>query len=78
VVSDHDPRLTRALAGQAWARTFTAGDPDSLAAVLREAIDTPPPRPDSDVAAALGLLTPEQALAAFTDLHRGLPERSRR
>lgn len=73
VISDHDPQLCRALAGQPWLRSFTAGDPSSLASVLDAALAMPPIRPGPEAIGLLGLLTPDQALRAYTELHRGLP-----
>jgi hypothetical protein len=72
VMSDHDPQLCARLGSAPWLRTFTAGDPASLARVLDAAIAAPPDRPDSDAPGLLGLSTPHHALQAFTDLHRSL------
>jgi glycosyltransferase involved in cell wall biosynthesis len=55
ICSDHDPDLLRRLAGSNWVRTFVAGDPVNLAAVLAEAAIRPPARPDRGAARAMGL-----------------------
>jgi hypothetical protein len=55
ICSDHDPDLLRRLAGSNWARTFAAGDPADLAAVLGDAAVRPPARPDRGAARAMGL-----------------------
>lgn len=68
IVSDHDPALTAALAGQPWARTFPTGDPYALAAVLDQLHTTAPARPDATAAAVLGLAGAATALADYLHL----------
>jgi hypothetical protein len=65
VVSDHDDELTCKLEGQPWARVFRRGDPDSLAQALDAASAEPMPPPPPDAPARLGMIEPEQMLAAF-------------
>lgn len=66
LVSDHDPDLTATLAGQGWARIFPAGDPDALAAVLRDLVRAPLPRPDTLSAVRLCLPTAAEQTAFLT------------
>ena len=72
LISDHDPALTGQLRAQPWARIFRTGDSSDLAAALRSVADTPLPRPQPGDAARLGLATPAQAAAQFTQMHASL------
>ncbi|MER7578015.1 hypothetical protein [Streptomyces sp. NPDC126514] len=60
IVSDHDPVLTRRLHGQPWALTFTAGDPDNLAAALHAVIRQPPKPPGPEAPGLVGMRTAEE------------------
>ncbi|MGW1617058.1 hypothetical protein ACWCQZ_48455 [Streptomyces sp. NPDC002285] len=68
IVSDHDPALTKALAGQDWVRAFPAGDSAALADVLRDLAWTPLPRPAAGAAADLGVPTAADQTTFLTDL----------
>ncbi|MFF0294362.1 hypothetical protein ACFYST_23660 [Kitasatospora sp. NPDC004614] len=72
LASDHDPQLTRTLAGCGWARLFTAGDPDDLLHALNTAHLNAPRRPGPDDASALGLPTAQQQTAYLTDTYTRL------
>ncbi|QDO05014.1 glycosyltransferase family 4 protein [Streptomyces sp. S1D4-23] len=68
IVSDHDPALTQALAGQDWARLFPTGGGAALADVLRDLAWSPLPRPAADAAADLGVPTAAEQTAVLTEL----------
>jgi hypothetical protein len=68
IVSDHDPELTRALAGQDWARIVPAGGAAALADALRDLAWSPLPRPAARAAADLGVPTPLEQTAFLTEL----------
>jgi len=68
IVSDHDPELTKALAGQDWARIVPAGGAVALADVLRDLAWSPLPRPAACVAADLGVPTAAEQTAFLTEL----------
>lgn len=68
VASDNNPKLTQALAGVDWARTFPTGDPGALAAVLDEVAEHPLARPSPKVASSLGMITGVTALEHFNSL----------
>ncbi|MGA5424948.1 hypothetical protein [Streptomyces lavendulocolor] len=60
IVSDHDPALVGRLHGRPWALTFTAGDPDGLAAALHAVIRQPPKPPGSEAPGLVGMWTAEE------------------
>ncbi|MFD7055560.1 hypothetical protein ACFWBS_41075 [Streptomyces mirabilis] len=66
IVSDHDPALTKALAGQDWARLFPTSNDAALADILRDLAWSPLPRPAVDAAAKLGVPTAAEQTAFFT------------
>ncbi|WP_432197678.1 hypothetical protein [Streptomyces sp. bgisy027] len=68
IVSDHDPALTRALAGHDWVRLFPTGDGAALADVLRDLAWFPLPRPAESAAADLGVPTAAGQAAFLTEL----------
>ncbi|MGW0844243.1 hypothetical protein ACWD26_29715 [Streptomyces sp. NPDC002787] len=68
IVSDHDPHLTKALAGQDWARLFPPGDGAALADLLRDLAWSPLPRPAPYTAPALGVPTSAEQTAFLTEL----------
>jgi glycosyltransferase involved in cell wall biosynthesis len=68
IVSDHDPALTRALAGHDWVRIFPTGDGTALADVLRDLAWFPLPRPAESAAADLGVPTAAGQAAFLTEL----------
>lgn len=60
IVSDHDPALTSRLHGRPWALTFTAGDPDGLAAALHAVIRQPLKSPGPEAPGLVGMLTADE------------------
>lgn len=68
IVSDHDPALTKALAGHDWARLFPTGDGTALADVLRDLAWSPLPPPAESAAAGLGVPTAAEQTAFLTEL----------
>lgn len=68
IVSDHDPVLTRGLAGHDWTRTFPPGDDAALATVLRNLTWAPLPRPAAATAADLGVPTAAEQTSFLTSL----------
>lgn len=69
IVSDHDPHLTKALAGQDWVRLFPPGDGAALADLLRDLAWAPLPRPT----AALNMPTAAEQTAFLTELKEPQP-----
>ncbi|WP_105973505.1 glycosyltransferase family protein [Streptomyces geranii] len=68
IVSDHDPALTKALAGHDWVRLVPAGDSRALSDVLRDLTRSPLPRPAESTAAGLGVPTAAGQAAFLTEL----------
>ncbi|WP_309049159.1 hypothetical protein [Streptomyces sp.] len=68
ICSDHDPQLTKALAGHEWVRLFPVGDSAALADVLRDLAWCPLPRPAACAAADLGVPTAAGQTAFLTNL----------
>ncbi|RPK91364.1 MULTISPECIES: glycosyltransferase [Streptomyces] len=60
IVSDHDPALTSRLHGRPWALTFTAGDPDGLAAALHALIRQPLKSPGPEAPGLVGMWTADE------------------
>ncbi|MFC8520437.1 hypothetical protein, partial [Streptomyces sp. NPDC057257] len=73
IVSDHDPHLTKTLAGQDWVRLFPPGDGAALADLLRDLAWTPLPRPAPHTAAELGVPTAAEQIAFLTELKEPQP-----
>jgi glycosyltransferase involved in cell wall biosynthesis len=73
IVSDHDPHLAKALAGQDWARLFQPGDGAALANLLRDLAWSPLPRPAPTTASALDVPTAAEQIAFLTELKEPQP-----
>ncbi|MFJ9893598.1 hypothetical protein ACIQPR_09715 [Streptomyces sp. NPDC091280] len=68
IVSDHDPVLTKTLAGHGWVRLFPAGDGAALADILRDLAWSPLPRPAACAGADLGVPTAAAQAVFLTEL----------
>ncbi|MFI6658068.1 hypothetical protein ACIBL8_21395 [Streptomyces sp. NPDC050523] len=72
IISEHDPALTKSLAGQAWVRTFPPGDSAGLAGLLRDLSWSPLPRPTAAAAAELGVPSAAEQIAFLTSSFKEL------
>ncbi|MGW4981615.1 hypothetical protein [Streptomyces mirabilis] len=66
IVSDHDPALTKTLAGHDWARIVPTSNATALVDVLRDLAWSPLPRPATSAAADLGVPTAAEQTAFLT------------
>jgi hypothetical protein len=72
IIASHEAIVTDASTDQPWVVPFTGGDAESLAATIEACLAEPPPRPPADAARAVGVVTPEDRLRTFYELHAAI------
>ncbi len=72
VVTDHDASMHDRLAQEPSIILVKADDDEALAAALADVADNPPPRPDRDTTARLGLRTGEAKISFFRELSENM------